>query len=83
MTRARIQAQLSEEPGYHLVLVRYSPEHNTHTEWVYNRADIDDAKIVWARDMGPDNAELLQYYPGRQVWRLNPDRKPATLEPLQ
>ncbi|HEV3445907.1 MAG TPA: hypothetical protein VG099_14805 [Gemmataceae bacterium] len=74
MTRARIQAQLSEEPGYHLVLVRYSPEHNTHTEWVYNRADIDDAKIVWARDMGPEQTRaLLKHFAKRTVWLLEAD----------
>jgi len=43
-------------------------------EWVYNRADIDNAKIVWARDMGPtDNAELIRYFKDRSVWLLQPD----------
>ena len=82
MARARIQAQLSEEPGYHLVLVRYSPEHNTHAEWVYNRADIDDAKIVWARDMGPEqNRALLKHFAKRTIWLLEADASQPFLLP--
>jgi len=43
-------------------------------EWVYNQADIDNAKIVWARDMGPtDNVELIRYFKDRSVWLLQPD----------
>ena len=35
-----------------------------HEKWVYNRADIDRAEIVWARDMGSRNRELLEYFDG-------------------
>jgi hypothetical protein len=66
----------------HLVLVRYSPQHSVYQEWVYNHADIDGSDIVWARDMGPDkNQELLDYYPARKVWLLEPDRGPIRLVP--
>src|SRR5713226_561515 len=49
--RARIEAQLEGTPGNHLVIVRYSPRHDTFAEWVYNRADVDNAKVVWAREI--------------------------------
>lgn len=63
---------LSKQPGQHLVLVRYGPHHNIHYEWVYNDADIDRSRIVWARSIpNGKNAELLRYYPRRQVWELN------------
>ena len=38
---------------------------------MYNQADIDRSRIVWAREMGPArDQELIDYYPDRQVWKL-------------
>lgn len=55
-----------------LVLVRYGPYENPHHEFVYNRADIKRAKIVWARDLGPAATQrLLDEFPEREVWRLD------------
>lgn len=82
LDRVAIMRQLEDTPGRHLVLVSYGPHHDVDWEWVYNRADIDGAKIVWARDMGAgDNQELLNYFHDRQVWRLNGDQSPPRLEP--
>jgi hypothetical protein len=86
LDRAAIVERLNREPGEHLILVRYQPaygmQHNVDHEWVYNAADIDHAKIVWARDMGDDlNRELLQYFGGRHVWSLNGDPASPQLEP--
>jgi hypothetical protein len=57
--RARILAQLKETTVRHLVMVRYGPGHSLHDEWVYNEANIDSAKVVWAREMdGAQNRKL-------------------------
>jgi len=80
--RPELIERLSRQPGSHLVIVRYSQKHDTHHEWVYNRADIDGSKIVWAQDMGAaKNQELLDYYRGRQVWLLQPDSDPLAIVP--
>jgi hypothetical protein len=78
--RARVRATLMATPGQHLVVVRYDPGHSPHEEWVYNEADIDTAKVVWARSMGEDqDRELTRYFAGRRLWSLYADRQPAEL----
>ena len=83
VARARIIHTLESSPGQHLILVRYGKTHLPDIEWVYNAADIDHARVVWARDMGEhDNEELLRYFQGRKIWVLRPDDSPLRLEPL-
>jgi hypothetical protein len=78
--RARVLDQLREEPGRHLVIVRYKPDHEVLEEWVYNEADIDGSKVVWARDMGTaKNKELIDYYKDRRMWLVEPDETPTHL----
>jgi hypothetical protein len=85
LERVKVVRELESMPGQHLVLVKYSPNHNVDWEWVWNDAEIDRAKIVWARDMGDTkNHELLDYFSGRRVWQINGDDaipKPETYVP--
>lgn len=72
--REQVVEKLKRIPGKHLVLVRYSPSHEPADEWVYNDADVDGSKIIWAREMDPNNDDqLLQYYRDRTVWLVQPD----------
>jgi hypothetical protein len=71
--RAELQEKLFGLPGRHLVIVHYGPKHSFDREWVYNAANIDSAKVVWARDMGPDNEELERYFSDRRVWNIEVD----------
>lgn len=80
--RAALLAQLDSLPGGQLVLVHYKPDHNALIDWVYNGADIDGSKVVWARDMGAaGNEELIRYYKDRRVWLLEADDIPPKLLP--
>jgi hypothetical protein len=73
-SRAEIVNRLDAMPGQHLVLVCYQPDHYVDHEWVYNAADINDSKIVWARVIpGRDLSPLLEYFKDRHTWELNPD----------
>ena len=81
--RARIVEQLGRCEGRHLAIVRYGPAHKAlDMEWVYNGADIDGAKVVWARDMGDaGNQELIDYFKNRAVWLVEPDERPPKVSP--
>ena len=79
--RARIQAALDRTPGKHLVIVHYASDHSPHEEWVWNGADIDGSKVVWARSMGRANdRELIEYFSDRRLWSLYADRVPPELD---
>jgi hypothetical protein len=74
MQRAAIQRQLESIPGSHVVIVRYAADHPPSEEWVYNRATIDDAKVIWARDMSDqEDQQLFDYFKGRKFWLIEPD----------
>jgi hypothetical protein len=69
-------------PGRILIFVRYWPGHIFRNEWVYNAADIDGSRVVWARDLGDAEDEKLRaYYPNRAAWLLEPDARPPRLSP--
>ena len=81
LKRATILRQLQHFPSQQLVIVVYDPGHNFDREWVYNDADIDAAKVAWARDMGTDgNQKLLSYFKDRLVWRVNADSASPMLQ---
>jgi len=80
--RQRIATRLQSMPGTNLIIVRYSSQHNSLGEWVYNAADINHAKIVWAREIpGISMQPLLDYFPNRRVWLAEPDENPPKLLP--
>ncbi len=80
--RKPIEQRLAGMPGQHLVLVRYSKGHNSGEEYVYNDADIDHAKTVWAREIpGMDLTPLLSYFRNRDVWVYEPDEDDESVSP--
>ena len=82
--RARFAAQLDAMPGDHLAIVRYGPIFGDDAEWVYNDADIDHSKIVWAREIpGIDLRPLLDYFHTRDVWLVEPDAHPPRMTKFQ
>lgn len=78
--RSHLQEWLSSRSRKQLVLVRYKRNHSPNQEWVYNLADIDASKVVWAREMDEkSDAELVKYYKDREVWLLQADNWPQHL----
>jgi len=81
-SRVAVMKQLLGSPGKHLIMVRYSDDHNIHDEWVYNGADIDGSKVIWARELGEaQNAKLFTYFKDRQIWLVEPDTDNTELRP--
>ena len=73
-SRETLQKRLETLPGKHLIIVRYEEDHNIHDEWVFNGADIDGAKVLWARELGAkQNAALVQYFHERSIWLVDPE----------
>ena len=88
LQRERLLSHLKQQDGPHLILVKYGPygpNHAFEREWVYNEADIDGSKVVWARDMNlKENCQLIDYFKDRRVWSLEIDRDdvPVKLNPF-
>ena len=82
-SRAAIAEKLQHAPGKHLIMVRYDKDdHNIHDEWVYNGAEIDTAKVLWARELdSQQNAKLFAYFRDRKIWLVTPDSDNTYLEP--
>lgn len=81
--RGEVERRISAPGGQHVVIVRYGPDHNFHDEWVYNRAEIDAAQIVWARYIDEEAlGELTEYYRGRCFWLAEVGRDQVRLRRL-
>jgi hypothetical protein len=82
LPRARILAELESYPGLQLAIVRYPADHEPFDDWVYNAADIDKSKVVWAREIEVGSCpDLISYFRGRRVWLVEPDSSPPKISP--
>jgi hypothetical protein len=80
LNKARILAMVEQAAGRHLVLVKPKTDPANVLQWIYNDADIDASRVVWARDMGPQaNESLLEYFHDRTIWLVDPNVEPAQL----
>ena len=73
-TRDRAVATLERIPGKHLVFVYYNAQHPYIDEWVFNKASIPGAKIVFSRviDAKADSA-LISAMKSYDVWIADVD----------
>ncbi len=80
--REGVQEKLEGFSGKQLAIVRYAPTNPPLEEWVYNGADINGSKVIWAQDMDAgSNRDLLHYYEDRKAWLVEPDHTPALVSP--
>ena len=82
--RIEVAKELAAIPGKLLIFVHYEPRHIFQQEWVWNGADIDASRIVFARDLGPDeNEKMIRYYSDRRVLWFEPDQEPPRITERQ
>ena len=80
LQRARLLHRLNQGKDRHLIVVSYGPKHSYNREWVYNEADIDGSKVVWARAMDlKENCKLVDYFKDRVIWSLEIDQDDAPI----
>jgi hypothetical protein len=82
LQRADMERWLEQQPSAQLVFVRYAPNHYVNFEWVYNKADLAHAHVIWARDLGTEHDRLLlDRFPDRTAWVVDADLKEPKLVP--
>jgi hypothetical protein len=74
--RVEIIRQLESQPQQDIVFVRYPPNFNVHSEWVFNDADIQNTPVLWVRWGTTElNQRVTTAYPNRKVWLLQFNEK--------
>lgn len=80
--RAQIEKNLERLPGKQLAIVRYTHTRQPLDQWVYNSAEIEGSKVVWAGEVDcAGDRELLNHFSDRTVWLVEPDTTPARISP--
>jgi hypothetical protein len=66
-----IEQIIEKLPGNFIAIVSYDEDFTFLDEMVFNRADIENSKLIWAYDLGEEkNKALLDHYQNRQVLRI-------------
>ena len=82
--RVLLVKKLEAEPGKHLVLMRYGSRHPATFEWVYNPAQLDDARVLFARWTDSAQAAVLhRHFADRSMWLLEMNEPEAVLSRIQ
>ncbi len=67
----------------YIAIVSYEAKYDFHDEIVFNKGDIENAKLIWAHDLGPEkNKSLLEHYTNRKVLRVKLAADEIEFEPL-
>ncbi len=71
VNRQAVVDYLADIPGKHLLLVTYVDGHIVHNEYVYNLADPESQRILWARSFSDaEDRAFVADYADRTAWKL-------------
>lgn len=83
-SRQDLVTRLSERGGGHLVFVRYDKTYTLHGNWVYNSADLNTARVIFAHDFDDaKNRELIARHSSRSIWLCTLYRGRCEVRPYQ
>lgn len=68
--RTNVSRQLEAVDGLHLACIEYDSNHDPNEEWVYNRADLEAAKVVWVRSTSTSDNLALAEQLDRRCWLI-------------
>ena len=75
--RHHLADSLAATGTINVLVVRYPTSHSFHEEWVYNGANIDQQRVVWAHDLGEGrDSALTRYYAGRRISYVDVSENP-------
>jgi hypothetical protein len=79
--RAALENFLKQQPGKHILFLETADAFPADARfYVYNRADIENAEIIWAHKLSAEeNAALINHYKNRSVWLLKNVNQNAVL----
>ena len=81
--KAEMEKAIEKLPGKYIAVVSYGSDYTVHDEIVYNKADIENAKLIWAYDLGEEkNKVLLSYYNNRKILRIKISGSQIKIKPL-
>jgi len=82
--RQDVIAHLTEHGGGHLVFVRYDKSYSLFGNWVYNDADLNTARVIFAYDFDDEkNRALIARHHSRSVWLCKLTRGKYELVPYE
>jgi hypothetical protein len=78
-----IENQLKADGAKHVIMVRYTDNHDVSRDWVYNGPDLENSPVLWAREMYPAelNQKIMAHYTDRNFWLFQPDKELDVLIP--
>ena len=81
--KAEIEQSAEKLPNKYLAIVSFDAGYSFHDEIVYNKANIENSKLIWAYDLGAEkNEALLSYYKDRKILVIKVSDSQLEINPL-
>lgn len=81
--KADLEEMVEKLPDRYIALVNYNPNYSFHDEIVFNKADIENAKLIWAHDLGSTkNKPMLRFYNNRKILMISVEGTKIKINPL-